>query len=617
MLQSDHALFRSDSGHAGLGMVTADPELRLAHCNRAFCAMLGYEHKEISGLRMGDVVSPQDMARIERSTGEREFHGEWQFRRKDGSSFVGAVLGSKLPDGWFQAIVLDINETNGLEAVCSAQENKDRYFSKLEKRLRGAGTARETVSAACEVIGQEPGAAFAGIGELHPDGKESKERQSFLLALNDALRRISDPMEIMATASKLLCSRLAAGQVAYADIDEAGKHAIISREWNDGTIPIKAAVYETENFSALREELKRGQTVVISDVRADRLIPVDTLAGFERASIGALLNVPLVKDDRLVAVLAVHMTTARSWTQEEVTLAQEVAERTWEAVQRACAEQALRESEELLRFSMKGAGAGAWQWDVWAKGLIWSPECCGLHGVDPKLGKPQYEDWVRCVHPDDRESVEKAVFDALMTEAREYRAEYRVVLPSGEVRWLEARGQVDYAAGGQPVRMAGIILDITERKRAEEALRESEEWLRLAVKSSGAAVWQWDILKDEQVWSPESYKLHGRDPKLGPPDYEGWLHCLHPDDRASAEKAAFDAVEKRSPEYRMEYRVLLPSAEVRWLDALGKVDYAADGTPLRMSGINLDITGRKRAEEAPRESEEWLRLALKGSGAAP
>src|SRR5208337_2656434 len=160
----------------------------------------------------------------------------------------------------------------------------------------------------------------------------------------------------------------------------------------------------------------------------------------------------------------------------------------------------------------------------------------------------------------------KAVFDALMTEAREYRAEYRVVLPSGEVRWLEARGQVDYAAGGQPVRMAGIILDITERKRAEEALRESEEWLRLAVKSSGAAVWQWDILKDEQVWSPESYKLHGRDPKLGPPDYEGWLHCLHPDDRASAEKAAFDAVEKRSPEYRMEYRVLLPSAEVRWLD---------------------------------------------------
>ena len=197
-------------------------------------------------------------------------------------------------------------------------------------------------------------------------------------------------------------------------------------------------------------------------------------------------------------------------------LAQEVAERTWEAVQRARAEQALREREELLRFSMRGAGAGAWQWDVLAKGLIWSPECYGLHGLDPRLGKPGYEDWLRCVHPDDRESVEKAVFDALMRGSREYRTEYRVVLPSGEVRWLEGRGKVDYAAGGTPVHMAGIILDITGRKRAEEALREKEEWLRLAVKSSGAAAWQWDILKDEQVWSPESYKLHWCDPKLGP-----------------------------------------------------------------------------------------------------
>ncbi len=121
------------------------------------------------------------------------------------------------------------------------------------------------------------------------------------------------------------------------------------------------------------------------------------------------------------------------------------------------------------------------------------------------------------------------------------------------------------------------------------------------MKGSGAAVWQWDILKDQQTWSPESYKLHGRDPKLGPPNYEDWLRCLHPDDRASAEKSVFDAVERRLPEYRTEFRVVLPSGEVRWLNGLGRVDYGDDGTPLRMSGINLDITERKRAEEALRE----------------
>ena len=110
-----------------------------------------------------------------------------------------------------------------------------------------------------------------------------------------------------------------------------------------------------------------------------------------------------------------------------------------------------------------------------------------MHGLDPELGKPGYEDWIRCVHPDDRESVQKSVFDAFMRQVHEYRTEYRVVLPSGEVRWLEALGKVDYAPGGTPVHMSGIMLDINGRKRAEEELREKEEWLRLAVEGSGAA----------------------------------------------------------------------------------------------------------------------------------
>ena len=105
MLQNDHALFRSIFGHASVGMVTADPEQHLMHCNLAFCAMLGYGHEEIIGLRLADVVAAQDIARIEpklvRSTGEQASQSKWRFRRKNGSTFPGAVLSCKLagPDG--------------------------------------------------------------------------------------------------------------------------------------------------------------------------------------------------------------------------------------------------------------------------------------------------------------------------------------------------------------------------------------------------------------------------------------------------------------------------------------------------------------------------------------
>jgi PAS domain S-box-containing protein len=139
MLQKDHALFRSLFGQASVGMVTADPEHRLVHCNRAFCDMLGYGHDEIIGLRMANVASAQDVPHTNpefaRPTGQAACYEEWQFRRKDGTSFVGAVLSCKLPDEWLQAIVLDFAETN--------RGRKDRYFSNLEKRFRDASTARE------------------------------------------------------------------------------------------------------------------------------------------------------------------------------------------------------------------------------------------------------------------------------------------------------------------------------------------------------------------------------------------------------------------------------------------------------------------------------------------
>ncbi len=168
-------------------------------------------------------------------------------------------------------------------------------------------------------------------------------------------------------------------------------------------------------------------------------------------------------------------------------------------------------------------------------------------------------------------------------------------------------------AKGNVAGISTILRDIGDRKRAEQALRESEERLRFALSGAHAAAWQWNILTNEQIWSSDSYLLHGRDPKLDPPSYQDWLASLHPDDRAPIERAVRDAFERRTPEHRTEYRVVFPTGEERWLASLSKVDYAPDGSPIRMSGINLDITEQKRVEQELQRLNQTLR-AYSASG---
>jgi len=163
-------------------------------------------------------------------------------------------------------------------------------------------------------------------------------------------------------------------------------------------------------------------------------------------------------------------------------------------------------------------------------------------------------------------------------------------------------------ASGGVIGACKVIHDISARKRTENALRESEAWLRLALKGARAAVWQYNIAEAEAIWSPEVAAMHELDAKT-PPTYANWLASLHPEDRPLAEGALRAALERRAPQYRAEYRVPLPSGEARWVAALGHVDFGHDGAPLRVSGINLDITERKHSELALRQSRARLNLS--------
>jgi PAS domain S-box-containing protein len=167
--------------------------------------------------------------------------------------------------------------------------------------------------------------------------------------------------------------------------------------------------------------------------------------------------------------------------------------------------------------------------------------------------------------------------------------------------WRDATGNI--------VGVIGICRDITTLKQSEQKFKENEKLLRLALASANAGSWEWEIGTENITWSPESYDLYGFDPQQ-PVRYLDWENCLHPEDRERMVDQIRRVVSRELPQHKAEFRIVHPQRGVRWLLARGSIIFDEHDNPVRMSGIDLDITDRKQIEENLRRSERHLRRTI-------
>jgi PAS domain S-box-containing protein len=444
-LKDRERLLSAIFAQATAGLAQTDLDGRFSLVNDCYCELTGYTREELLGLRMQEITHPEDLPRnIEQLgaaiAGGNSFEIEKRYVRPDGS------------DVWVNNSVAILRRSDGEPIGILAVAIDRTEARRAEQQLRA-----------------------------------SEARLRFISGLDAALQASTDAPEALLAAATLLAEHLGASRCAYADVDPDNDRFIIRNDYTAAGIESSAGSYSLDLFGPrAAREMRTGTTLVVRHVSAE-LEPHEGGDMFRAIGIEAIICCPLIKDGRLVAMMAVHQDRPRDWTTEQIELVEAVVERCWDHVQRAGAEARLRASEAKFHAIANSIDQ-----------MVWSTRADGFHDyfndrwyefTGAAAGATDGEAWDEVFHPDDRARA-NALWRHCLASGEPYHVEYRLRHHRDGYRWVIGRAQPSRDADGAIERWYGTCTDIDDIVRAREVLTRSREEMEQQVAARTAELEQ-------------------------------------------------------------------------------------------------------------------------------
>ena len=365
--------------------------------------------------------------------------------------------------------------------------------------------------------------------------------------------------------------------------------------------------------SLLRYVIRTQESVILDDASVQSLFSEDPYVLQKRPR--SVLCLPLVKQTKLIGALYLENNLApRVFTPKRLAMLELLAsqaaisldharlyadlgrlnaELSQENSERRKAEEALRHSEERWRKLFENSSAGIALTTAEGHFIAANPTFQKI--LDYTEAEFQELNVLDVTHEDDRPTTEKWIAEASQESRRYLRYEKRFRRRDGNVIWADISTALVPATGSTPAFFAAVIVDITERKRAEEELRRSEAYLAQGERIGHTGSWGWHVSTGEVYWSKEHFRIFDYDPETTEPSYSLFMERIHPEDRFSFKEILNRAVRDKS-DFEYDYRIVLPDGSIKFLRSVGQALVNPSGD-LEFIGTVIDITDLKRLEE--------------------